>query len=96
MSINNHKLAYLAKLSKFSTEDQTEKTIQSIKEIIHLIDHLQNVPTDHLVPLSHPLDETQRLRKDQVHQLDQTSEIRETAPAMSEDGYFLTPMAIKS
>ena len=58
-----------------------------------MIDVMQDVDTQGVAPLSHPLDGAQRLRNDLVSEVNQREKFQQTAPATSE-GYYLVPRVV--
>ena len=59
-----------------------------------LIDQMQSVDTDDVVPLAHPLDLTQRLREDDVTEFNRRGELQLLAPRV-EQGLYLVPKVIE-
>lgn len=85
-------VAHLARLS--ISEDEVRQTTEKITAIMGLIDEMQAVNTDGVEPLAHPLDAVQRLRADEVTEMNQREKLQANAPA-SEDGLFLVPKVIE-
>jgi aspartyl-tRNA(Asn)/glutamyl-tRNA(Gln) amidotransferase subunit C len=85
-------IAQLAQLEVNSSNLQSN--IDSISRILDLVDEMQSVNTDGIEPLAHPLDATQRLRKDQVSETDQRALFQSIAPK-TEDGLYLVPKVIE-
>nr|WP_216825153.1 Asp-tRNA(Asn)/Glu-tRNA(Gln) amidotransferase subunit GatC [Agarilytica rhodophyticola] len=85
----------LAKLAKLEINDETlEQTAKSINEVLSLVDQLQAVDTDDVLPMAHPLDAVQTLRKDVVSEADRRNDFQAIAPA-TEDGLYLVPKVIE-
>ena len=85
------KIAHLARIA--INEDKIPEYATSITSILGLVEHLQSVDTDHIEPMAHPLDATQRLREDRVTENNHRDEYQSIAPA-TEDGLYLVPKAI--
>lgn len=85
-------IALLAQLNVSSSNLQS--SIDSISRILDLVDEMQNVDTDGIEPMAHPLDATQRLRKDEVSETDHRSLFQSIAPK-TEDGLYLVPKVIE-
>ena len=84
----------LSNLARIDISDSmVENTLESINNILSLMDQLQSVDTDGVEPMAHPLDACQRLRKDVITESDQRADLQATAPAV-EDGLFLVPKVI--
>jgi len=85
-------IAHLARLDL--TEKEKEEAASSMSNILNLIDQMQSVNTDDVVPLAHAFDTAQRLREDKVTETDQRDELQKIAPE-AEDGLFLVPKVIE-
>ncbi len=85
------KLANLAKLE--ISQETLEQTATSINEILALVGQLQSVDTGDTLPMAHPLDAVQKLRKDVVTEQDHREKYQTVAPA-TEDGLYLVPKVI--
>lgn len=85
-------VAHLARLAIDSTEIET--TTEKFTAILALINEMQEVNTDNIVPLAHPLDHNQRLRPDVITETNQREQLLAGAPATAE-GLFLVPRVIE-
>ncbi len=84
----------IAKLAKLEINQETlEQTANSITEVLALVDQLQSADTGDTLPMAHPLDAVQVLRKDEVSETDHRDQYQAVAPAV-EDGLFLVPKVI--
>lgn len=86
------KIAHLARIS--INEENIPSYIDNLSNILHLVDQMNEVDTDTVSPMAHPLDATQRLRADEVTETDQRSEFQRVAPAV-ENGLYLVPKVIE-
>lgn len=87
-------LPHLANLARLNFDpDSSESAQADLEKIIAMIDAMQAVNTDGVVPLSHPLDGAQRLRQDLVTETEQRDNFQSTAPSTSE-GYYLVPRVV--
>jgi aspartyl-tRNA(Asn)/glutamyl-tRNA(Gln) amidotransferase subunit C len=86
------KIAHLARLN-LSAEDITTYASQ-LSNILKLIEEMNQVNTDHIEPLAHPLDLAQRLRKDVVTEPDLRDHFQRIAPQV-EAGLYLVPKVIE-
>lgn len=84
--------AHLARLSL--NDDEAAHYAGDLGRILEMVDHLQAVDTQGVVPLAHPLDSTQRLRADEVTESDQRERFQRCAPAV-EDGLYLVPRVVE-
>ena len=67
---------------------------ERLGSVLELVDQLQAADTSGVDPMSHPLQATQRLRQDEVSELNQREALQTTAPD-TEDGLFLVPKVIE-
>lgn len=86
------KVAHLARMA--ITEDKIGEYAKNLSDIFDLIAKLNEVNTDGIAPLSHPLDATQRFRKDIATEIDQRDLLQRGAPS-TEDGLYLVPKVIE-
>ncbi|MDF2182224.1 Asp-tRNA(Asn)/Glu-tRNA(Gln) amidotransferase subunit GatC [Neptuniibacter sp. CAU 1671] len=86
------KIAHLARL-QIAEQDIPQYT-ENLTNILQLVDQLQAVNTTGVEPMAHPLDAVQRLRADDVTELDQRTQLQAHAPAV-EEGLFLVPRVIE-
>lgn len=95
MSISREDIEKVAVLSRIRLEDdQVEALEKDLGNILNLVDQLQAADTADVEPLAHPLDAVQRLRPDQVTEIDQREAFQKIAPA-TEDGLYLVPRVIE-
>ena len=86
------KIAQLARL--YIGDSEIDEVTGRIRDILALIDQMQSVDTDDVVPLAHPLDLTQRLREDDVTEFNRRGELQLLAPKV-EQGLYLVPKVIE-
>ena len=86
------KIAQLARL--YISDSEIDEVTGRIRDILALIDQMQSVDTDDVVPLAHPLDLTQRLREDDVTEFNRRDELQLLAPEV-EQGLYLVPKVIE-
>lgn len=91
-SINIDHLARLARLSLDG--EASAHARQDLRNIISMIDHMQNIDTDGVTPMAHPLDATQRLREDVVTESPDAAHFQANAPS-TEQGYYLVPRVVE-
>lgn len=95
MAVDASEIQKVANLARLSIdESQLETTADTISRILELVDQMQMIKTDHVEPLAHPLDATQRLRKDVVSEENNRQQLQSCAPVV-EDGLFLVPKVIE-
>ena len=86
------KIAHLARLHIDAAEAQEVAGRKT--SILALIDQMQSIDTKNVAPLAHPFDAIQRLRKDEVTEVNQRDYLQKIAPA-TQDGLYLVPKVIE-
>ena len=95
MTFDKSEVSKIAELARLEITDEEIDDIDSrITEILLLIDQMQSVDTDSIVPMSHPLDGKQILRSDTVSEENKRDELQKLAPKV-ENGLFLVPKVIE-
>jgi len=93
MTIQKNALEHLAKLAKIeTTEAEEEQLCTEVSNIIALVDQLKKVDTTDIVPLAHPLELYQPLRKDSENEGSQTEILNTIAPLMEDNVYLVPPV----
>ncbi|HIL77720.1 MAG: Asp-tRNA(Asn)/Glu-tRNA(Gln) amidotransferase subunit GatC [Gammaproteobacteria bacterium] len=87
-----NKIAYLARLG-IDTQD-TESYAKDLSGMLELVAQMSTVNTDNVAPMAHPLDQSQRLRPDQVSESNQREDFQRIAPQV-EDNLYLVPKVIE-
>ncbi len=94
MSLSKQQVQHIATLARLRLDDsEIDDVVAKLSKIVDFVDQLQAVPTDDVVPMAHPLDQTQRLRADEVTEQNQRDAIQRNAPSVS-DGFYLVPKVI--
>jgi aspartyl-tRNA(Asn)/glutamyl-tRNA(Gln) amidotransferase subunit C len=70
------------------------EVVEKLSGIVDFVDQLQAAPTDDVLPMAHPLNQTQRLRADVVTERDERDQIQQNAPAV-QDGLYLVPRVLE-
>jgi aspartyl-tRNA(Asn)/glutamyl-tRNA(Gln) amidotransferase subunit C len=95
MSVDRSDIAKLAELARIAISENTaDQVAKSISDVLALVDQLQAVNTDGVLPMAHPLDATQRQRADLVTETNQREHFQAIAPA-TQDGLYLVPQVIE-
>ena len=95
MAIDRADIAKLAKLARIEiSEADADAAAASISDVLALVDQLQAIDTEGVVPMAHPLDAVQRLRADEVSEGNQRDAFQAIAPA-TQDGLYLVPKVIE-
>ena len=86
------KIAYLARLK--IDEADIPGYVSNLSSILDLVEQMNSVDTEGVLPMSHPMDAVQRLREDKVTEKDQRDSFQQIAP-QTEDGLYLVPKVIE-
>ncbi len=87
-----HRIAHLARID--ITEAQAAATLAQLNDIFTMIERMQQVNTDGVEPMAHPLGGTQRLRSDAVDVTIDRADNMKNAPEQH-DGLFVVPKVIE-
>jgi aspartyl-tRNA(Asn)/glutamyl-tRNA(Gln) amidotransferase subunit C len=95
MAIESSDIAKLAKLARIEINDAAaQEAAKSISDVLALVDQLQAINTDGVLPMAHPLDAVQKLRPDVISETNQRELFQSIAPA-TEAGLYLVPQVIE-
>ncbi|MFA5494548.1 MAG: Asp-tRNA(Asn)/Glu-tRNA(Gln) amidotransferase subunit GatC [Porticoccaceae bacterium] len=95
MTIQRSDIEKLAELARIQiTEDSIAATLDSLGNVLQLVDQLQAADTTGIAPMAHPLDAVQRLRADAVTETNRRDAFQAIAPA-TENGLYLVPRVIE-
>ncbi len=95
MAIESSDIAKLAKLARIEINDAAaQEAAKSISDVLALVDQLQAINTDGVLPMAHPLDAVQKLRPDVISETNQRELFQSIAPA-TEAGLYLVPKVIE-
>jgi aspartyl-tRNA(Asn)/glutamyl-tRNA(Gln) amidotransferase subunit C len=86
------KIAHLARL-QIDPADVPEYAT-NLSNILDLVAQMDAVDTEGVNPMAHPTEAVQRLREDQVSEMDQRDHFQAIAPAV-ENGLYLVPKVIE-
>ena len=95
MSISKDEIEKVAYLARVQVDDTAMESLEKdLSNILDLVDELQAADTDNVAPMAHPLDATQRLRRDEVTEPNQREAFQNLAPE-AEDGLYLVPRVVE-
>lgn len=85
-------IAHLARLAV--SEAEVEGYVTDLSNILDLVQSMSVADTAEVAPMAHPLDMAQRLRPDEVTEIDQRAHFQAIAPRV-EAGLYLVPKVIE-
>ena len=95
MTIEQSEIEKIADLARLRIEgEQIGEVTQRIDSILTMVDQLQAIDTSGVEPMANPLDATQRLRADEVTEINRRDAFQAIAPA-TEEGLYLVPKVIE-
>lgn len=86
------KIAYLARLG--IDEQDIASYAQDLSSVLSLMTAMNDVNTEGVIPMAHPLDQVQRLRADRVSERNNREKFQAIAPQV-EAGLYLVPKVIE-
>tara|TARA_Y100000590_G_scaffold377433_1_gene443655 strand:- start:484 stop:771 length:288 start_codon:yes stop_codon:yes gene_type:complete len=81
------KLCHLARLEISSKE--IEDVSMKLSDIVDMVNELRTAETSSVLPMAHPLDQAQRMRKDKVTEVDNHEQYQKNAPLVDKDLYLV-------
>jgi len=95
MAIEQDELEKIAELARIRiAPDEIGQLTQRITEILGMVEQLQAVDTRDVEPMANPLDAVQRLRADEVTEVNRREAFQAIAPAV-ENGLYLVPRVVE-
>ncbi len=95
MSLEKNDVEKIAHLARLSIDDaDIPGYVENLSNILQLVEQMASIDTDDVVPMAHPIEASQRLREDEVTEVDQRERFQRIAPAV-ENGLYLVPKVIE-
>ncbi len=95
MSLDRDQVQHIAMLARLKlADDEFDETVDKLSRIVEFVDQLSLAETEGVVPMAHPLNESQRLRADEVTESDEREALQENASSV-ENGLYLVPKVIE-
>jgi len=95
MSVDQSDITKVALLARLKIDEaDVPQYVDNLSNILGLVEQMNEVNTDDVVPMAHPLDAAQRLRADEVTETNQRDKFQVLAPQV-ESGLYLVPKVIE-
>jgi len=95
VSLDKVTLQHIAMLARLKlTEEEYAESVEKLSRIVDFVDQLSQADTSDVMPMAHPLDAAQRLRPDEVTEVDNRDLYQQNAAAVS-DGLYLVPKVLE-
>jgi aspartyl-tRNA(Asn)/glutamyl-tRNA(Gln) amidotransferase subunit C len=95
MLINRKEVEQIAVLAKLNvSENEIDNIVTSLDSVVEMINHINEVNTDHVKPMANPMDAVQRLRVDAVTEKSNKETLLAMAANADED-YYLVPTVVE-
>ena len=94
MTLKNKDLEQIAYLARININKKSFPSLKKeLESILELVAKMDSINTESVVPMSHPLDISQPLRKDEVTEKDDRKNLQANAP-QKKYGLFMVPKVI--
>ena len=95
MSLDLEQIRRIARLARIAvSDDEAVATAGKLNSLLGLIEQMQAVDTSGIEPMSHAMDQGQRLREDKAVEADRREAFQAIAPAV-EEGLYLVPRVVE-
>jgi len=95
VSLDKDQVQHIAMLARLRlADDEFSETVDKLSRIVDFVDQLSQADTENVVPMAHPLNESQRLRPDRVTEPNDRDHVQQNAPLV-EHGLYLVPKVIE-
>ena len=95
MIIDEKVVSNIAELAQLEIlPEHMQEYVDSLSNILELVEQMQTVETEGVEPMSNPLDSIQRLRVDEVSESNQREQMQALAPETL-DGLYLVPRVVE-
>ena len=90
MSLEAEDVKKIARLARINIEDRDiGHYTEELSVILDLVEQMNSADTANVLPMAHPLDQSQRLREDSVTERDQHELFQAQAPLVEVDLYLV-------
>ncbi|QBQ53304.1 Asp-tRNA(Asn)/Glu-tRNA(Gln) amidotransferase subunit GatC [Nitrosococcus wardiae] len=94
MALKTADVEYIAHLARLAIDAEAiPNYVRDLSRILEFVEQMNKVDTTGIEPMAHPLEAIQRLRPDEVIEIDQREIFQATAPQV-EAGVYLVPKVI--
>ncbi len=95
MTLRRDEVAKIAHLARLAVEPEALEPLRDeLAGILRLVEQMDELDTDDILPMAHPLDMNQRLRPDEVTEENRREAYQAVAPLV-ENGLYLVPKVIE-
>ena len=95
MTLKNKDVRNIAHLARLAiNEEAVDDYAQDLSSILDLVEQMNQVNTDDVQPMAHPMDAQQRLRPDEVREQNQRDKFQSIAPDV-ESGLYRVPKVLE-
>lgn len=95
MSLDANEVKKIAMLARIKIDEaDIPGYVSNLSNILNLVEQMEAVDTDGVIPMSHPQEAVQRLREDKVSEENQREAFQKIAPA-TDESLYLVPKVIE-
>lgn len=96
MAVTKDQVKHIAKLARLKlSEEELESYTKELSSILDYMEKLNEIDTSNVEPLTHPVENKNVFREDEIGNSVKTKEALKNAP-QKDDKYFKVPKVIKS
>ncbi len=96
MALTQQEVLKIAHLARLAVADEfVPKYMHELSNILELVAQMDQINTDAITPMAHPLHEPQRLRFDEITEPNQRDLFQSIAPSV-QAGLYLVPQVIET
>ena len=90
MSLKEQELKKMASLAYLEIDENSIAQLAlDVSAMVHFAEQLHQIDTDEVTPLTHPLNLLQRLRPDEVNEVNVVTQLAGIAPLFADDLYLV-------
>lgn len=95
MSIGKSEVEYISRLAMIDVaESEVDQVSAKLNNVLGLFEQMQAVNTEGVAPMAHPHEVSQRLRIDEITEVDQHEKLQAVAPSTAK-AMYLVPQVIE-
>jgi len=95
MKITKQDLKNISLLSKIKIDDETSSSlIQDLESILTMVNKMEELDTSKVIPLIHPIENTQTLREDKEKKDIERDKLQRLSKE-KDSGFYITPKVIE-
>ncbi len=95
MTLKTEDVRNIAQLARLQIDDESiDQYTRDLSNVLELVEQMNALDTSGITPMAHPLDATQRLREDEVTEVNLRDKFQQIAPDVDK-GLYRVPKVIE-